>query len=369
MDSEPIRFEYLAKRALLWIFIGGLAGLRGARLAQCAFVGPIGEGTLGVTLEDLATAIGQDYRERERRERLRQFLEVLAAAGRQLPPIMNTVEILPLPSLGGQTVGANRDGKWLEVIPHPSVVLILGRRGSGKSALGYRLLELFRFRALPFVMGMPQQGQKLLPGWVGTINDPSEAPQDSTVLVDEAYLKFHARESQKPDSREMSRILNLSRQRQQTLIFVSQQARYLDKNVASAADVLVIKEPEPLQPKFERPEINEIVRIANERFHGITGGKKQWSLVYSPVANFCELLSNDLPSYWSSRLSRVYGSSTSVAPTKPARKAGREEKVRRAKQLAGMGVSVSQIMREVGVRSRTTVYSYLAMPDPDVQSK
>jgi len=122
-----------------------------------------------------------------------------------------------------------------------------------------------------------------------------------SIGVDEASLKFHARESHKPGNREISRILNLSRQRQQTLIFVSQQARYLDKNVASAADVLVVKEPEPLQPKFERQEISEILKIAGEKFRGLTGSKREWSLVYSPAANFFDLLPNDLPSYWSSR--------------------------------------------------------------------
>ena len=368
MDSQPMSFGYFAERALLWTFMGRLAGLQGARLAQCAFIGPMGERVLGVTLEDLLTAIEQGERAMERQEKRRQSLEALAAAERRLaPPTIKTIEIVP--SLDGQTIGVNKDGKWLEVIPHPSVVLILGRRGSGKSALGYRLLELFRFRSLPFALGMPRQGQKLVPEWLGIINDPSEAPQDSTVLVDEAHLQFHARESQKPGNREISRILNLSRQRQQTLIFVSQQARYLDKNVASAADVLVIKEPEPLQPKFERPEINEIVKIAGEKFRELTGSKKEWSLVYSPVANFFELLSNDLPSYWSSWLSRVYGSSASVAPTKPARRVTREEKVRRAKQLARMGISVSQITRELGVSSRTTVYTYLATPEPGVQSR
>ena len=69
---------------------------------------------------------------------------------------------------------AKNDGKWLELIPHPSVVEILGRRGSGKSALGHRLLELFRFRSLPYVLGMSQHIIKDLPEWLGVINSPDE---------------------------------------------------------------------------------------------------------------------------------------------------------------------------------------------------
>ena len=268
----------------------------------------------------------------------------------QMPAVGQQVQLsIPESQPELQKIVLPVDTKWLEVVPHPSVLLILGRRGSGKSALGYRLLELFRFRALPFVLGMPQQGQKLLPGWMGSINDPSEAPQGSTVLFDEAHIRYDSRESQKSSNREIRRIINLSRQRQQTLIFVSQQARYVSKDIAGSADVLVVKEPEPLQPKFERQEINKIVKIAAEKFGGLSGSKKKLSLVYSPSANFLDLLSNELPSFWSRKLSCAYSASSSAATTKPATTVLKKERIRRAKQLASMDVSVSQIGKEIGV--------------------
>ena len=31
------------------------------------------------------------------------------------------------------------DARWIRVAPHPSIIVVLGMRGSGKSALGYRL--------------------------------------------------------------------------------------------------------------------------------------------------------------------------------------------------------------------------------------
>ncbi len=70
MDSQPMSFGYFAERALLWTLMGHLAGLRGAQLAQCAFIGPIGERVIGVTLEDLLTAIEQEERAMERQEKL-----------------------------------------------------------------------------------------------------------------------------------------------------------------------------------------------------------------------------------------------------------------------------------------------------------
>ena len=61
----------------------------------------------------------------------------------------------------------DNDGRWRDVIVHPSVVLIVGKRGSGKSALAYRLLEVFRHQLATYVVGAPSGARKLLPEWVG----------------------------------------------------------------------------------------------------------------------------------------------------------------------------------------------------------
>lgn len=70
---------------------------------------------------------------------------------------------------------------------HPSTVAILGRRGAGKSATAYRLLELLRDRAAPCVVG-PESLKRLLPEWIGVVATLDEAPSNTVVLVDEAYL-------------------------------------------------------------------------------------------------------------------------------------------------------------------------------------
>ena len=101
----------------------------------------------------------------------------------------------PMPKIGpdlasllqlGPIVDTN--ARWREVIVPPSEVLILGKRGSGKSALGYRLLELFRYQLTPYVVGVPGSARNLLPDWIGIAPTLEELPPKTIALVDEAYL-------------------------------------------------------------------------------------------------------------------------------------------------------------------------------------
>ena len=81
------------------------------------------------------------------------------------------------------------------------------------------------------------------------------------------------------DSKAMSQSLNLSRQRNQTLIFVSQEARQVDKNIASSASVVVFKELGILQPEFDRPELRKLVAQATEALlHASQAGEEVTSL-------------------------------------------------------------------------------------------
>ena len=206
------------------------------------------------------------------------------------------------------------DARWLEVIVHPAVVLILGKRGGGKSALAYRLLELFRYRLVPYVVGIPNTARRLLPDWIGIVPTLEELPSKCIALVDEAYLSYHARGSMAAASKAMSQAINLSRQRDQTLIFVSQEARQVDKNIASSANVVVFKDLGILQLEFDRPELNKLAAQAKEALAGVTGDRRGLGFVYSPDADFMGLLGNSLPSFWKPALSHLFATEAVLAP-------------------------------------------------------
>ena len=250
------------------------------------------------------------------------------------------------------------DRRWLDVIRHPSIAVILGKRDSGKSALGYRLLELNKYRLKPYVVGLPESALKYLPDWLGSVPTLDDLPHGSIALIDEAYLTYHARESMSEKNRSVSQLLNLSRQRNQTLVFVTQEARQLDKNITSVADVIVFKKPSALQIESERPELRPIARRAREAFTTVKGSSAPWGYVFSPDADFEGLLENQLPTFWTKQLSKAFASGRSDGDTNHPVSVSLNDKRDRAKQLRAEGGSYAVIAKELGV-SKSTVVNYL----------
>lgn len=104
----------------------------------------------------------------------------------------------------------------------------------------------------------------------------------------------------------MSQTLNLSRQREQSIIFVSQEARQVDRNVASSANVVIFKEFGMLQLAFERPELTKLSEQAKQALDGVKGDRRRWSYVYAPDADYAGLMENELPSFWRPSLSKLF---------------------------------------------------------------
>ena len=357
-SGQPTGNNNFLTRVALYVLIGWFFNFKGQKLAKLAVIGPIIERASGMTLEQALEEWQRQQQEKERQERIRQFLENWVASLKQVPVELNQKnEIVPKLS-STKPVESDKDGKWLKIIVHPSVVLVLGKRGSGKSGLGYRLLELFKYQLTPYVLGIPVKAQKLLPDWIGVAQNLDEIPQNSIVLIDEAYLSYHSRESLKIQSREMSQIVNLSRQRNQTLIFVTQEARQIDKNITSQANVIIFKEPAMLQLRFDRPELNDIATRAQLAFSNLSGDIRKWAYVYSPDADFMDLLENLLPTFWSSKLSQAFATGEAVLNGHLPKKMTKEEKKTKAKELRRSGLSYREIGKRLGI-NEGTAYNYV----------
>jgi len=280
---------------------------------------------------------------------------------------MNIAAPIPMPTplkpLDDQTIKAIHEfideaRPWLRILMHPSVVLILGNRGSGKSALGYRLLQYMRLKVDVYVVGLPRKARKLLPEWIGSVPTLEELPPNAIGLIDESYTLFHSRSSASSRAKALSNLINLSRQREQTLIFVTQESRQIDMNIASSANVIIFKNPGILQMEFERKQLSRIAAQAKIEFAAIEKGKKRWSYVFAPESNVATMVQNALPGFWSPDLSKAYSDSNLIEEIYVPKKMTREERIKWARELRRRGFSFGEIAKVLGV-SKSTVKNYI----------
>lgn len=252
---------------------------------------------------------------------------------------------------------AMETSKWVAIIKHPLVVVLLGKKGSGKSGLGYRLCEHLRWTAPIYAVGIPSNALKYLQDWISVVPSIEDLPNGCIALVDESSIPFHARSSMTARAKAMSQMINLSRQRGQTLIFVTQESGQIDRNILSSADVIIFKEPGILQPRFDRSELRAIAAEASRAFQSIIGNRKKWSYVFTQEKGFIGLIENSLPTFWSNDLSNAFAN-VGECKVKLARKMNVSERITKAKEYEAQGFKRGQIARLIGV-SKASIKNYL----------
>ena len=119
--------------------------------------------------------------------------------------------------------------KLMSLVPDPGLVLIAGGIRSGKSCLGYGILEAIHAReperAL-YSFYFPGEKEGLLPEWIVPIEDEN-FPEGSAVIADEAYIPFYSKEHTSASNKFMDKFSGLAGQKNILAIFVPQTTRKL----------------------------------------------------------------------------------------------------------------------------------------------
>jgi len=152
--------------------------------------------------------------------------------------------------------------------------IILGARGSGKSALGMKVLD--------------------------NIN---EVPNNSFLLVDESGVNFSSRSSMSNANKLLSELLLISRHKNISIIFITQNSANIEINTLRQADYLLLKKSSLLQLDFERKKIKDIYESVARDFRKFENDKGL-TYIYSDV--YRGFVSNSLPSFWTEGLSKSY---------------------------------------------------------------
>ncbi len=182
------------------------------------------------------------------------------------------------------------------------IITIAGKRGSGKSTLGFKILENIHAQTKRpcFTLGVKQE---FLPSWITSVESLESASNNGVILVDEGALSFSSRDSMNKKNKDLGKLLAVARHKDLTLILITQNTGMIDKNVLNLTDTVIIKEGSLLQEKMERKAMKDLYVTANAKISGIPV-KERVKHAYVIDTSFEGLISSELPSFWNSKISK-----------------------------------------------------------------
>jgi len=151
-----------------------------------------------------------------------------------------------------------------------------------------------------FAMGFRKED---LPSWIESVESTEQIKPNSYVLIDEGGILFSSRKSMTNANKILSDLILISRHKNLTILFISQNSSNLEINAIRQADFLALKPNSLLQKDFERKKIKDIYDEAGDLFEKY---KEDKGLTYIYSNEFKGFISNPLPSFWNKNLSKEF---------------------------------------------------------------
>lgn len=204
-------------------------------------------------------------------------------------------------------------GELAKIIPESGIIVVAGSYGSGKSVMSYAILEYCHYshpRVPVYIYGFPQQSEYLLPNWIN-VCESEEFPENSIVLVDEAYMQFSSRESQSKKNKFINNLAGLVRQKNILTIFVTPTLHKLEKGLLTATELLLVKKVSLMQVELDKSELRKKLRYIMDEFKRVKGMDYDIKKSVYMISNTeCEegmlINANGLPSFWTENLSHAW---------------------------------------------------------------
>jgi hypothetical protein len=180
--------------------------------------------------------------------------------------------------------------------------IILGARGTGKTAIGIKILENIYAKSHRKLYAIGFKAEDM-PAWIEVIENIEQIQNDSTVLIDEGGVLFSSRNAMTKPNKLLSQLILIARHKNLNILFISQNSSNLDVNILRQADHLILKPTSLLQKDFERKKIKDTYEEVQNDFKKY---EKSQGATYIYSETFRGFVANPLPSFWSTNISKSF---------------------------------------------------------------
>jgi len=180
--------------------------------------------------------------------------------------------------------------------------IILGARGTGKTAFGVKFLENIHAKNNKKCYAIGFKETKM-PSWINVVENADALGNNAFVLIDEGGILFSSRNSMSNANKFLSELILIARHKNLSILFISQNSSNLDINILRQADFLILKPSSLLQKDFERKIIQKIYEKAEPHFQEFKDDK---GITHIYSGEFVGFVSNPLPSFWDEKISKGF---------------------------------------------------------------
>mgnify|MGYP001562619392 FL=1 len=142
-----------------------------------------------------------------------------------------------------------------------------------------------------------------MPSFVDVVEKTDEIENDGFVLIDEGGVLFSSRRAMSTANKMLSDLILISRHKNLTILFISQNSSNLDVNIIRQADFLILKPSSLLQKDFERKIVKDLYDKTKDKFDKYND---RIGLTYLYSDDFTGFVTNKLPSFWSENISKSF---------------------------------------------------------------
>ncbi len=207
---------------------------------------------------------------------------------------------------GGSTLG-NDKPKFMRGLAEmkSGVISIIGKKGSGKSVLSFKLGEMWKRQGRKvYVVGVSAVLLKRFGFLELSPDDVDTIPANSIIIIDDAGLSFGQLDGASSSSKRLQKFLIITRHKSSILVWNNIMSRLVSWALLDS-DVFFVKPRSRIGAKQERPELQEILEEADAAFKGMTPEEQQQhAYAYSDPLNYSGLISYTPASGWNERVSR-----------------------------------------------------------------